>query len=234
MTTVLMPLDPSVSPQQAARVLTIRADLLPPEIRDGRRARRTRGFVLVSLAIVIGLLASWYWIAVQDLNTARDENNAAFSELTDVQRTQQKDPEVQALIQAENGTTLLARELKVVLADDLSWANLLDLIRAKAKTEKVTVTGISAALYSAGNNAITDTGTDVGTATVTGTAKNKKIVAAYVDALSDLKDVDNPFVSNIDSAGSNAVSFSITVTITEEALCGRLVDEDHVCPSGGK
>ncbi|MEU4694316.1 PilN domain-containing protein [Actinoplanes sp. NPDC023714] len=231
MTTVLMPLDPSVSPQQAARVLTIRADLLPPEIRDGRRARRTRAFVLVSLALVLGLLGSWYWLAVQDLNTARDENNAAFSQLTDVQRTQQKDPEVQALIKTENGTTLLARELETVLTDDLSWANLLDLIRARAEDEDVTVSEISASL--AASDAVPTTGNAVGTATVTGTAENKKVVAAYVDALSDLEDIANPFVSSISSTGGT-VSFSISVTITKAALCGRLVDEDHVCPAGGK
>jgi cytoskeletal protein RodZ len=229
MTTVLMPLDPSVSPQQAARVLSIRADLLPPEIRDGRRARRTRGFILISLTVVVALLGSWFWIAVQDLDAARAENSDAFSALTDVQRTQQKDPEVQGLIKTENGITLLTKELKAVLANDLSWANLLDLIRAKATAENVKVAEITAAL---GEDPTAGSGA-VGSLTVTGTAENKKVVAAYVDALSDLTDVSNPFVSSI-ASDEDQVSFSITVSITDKSLCGRLVEEDHTCPSGGK
>jgi hypothetical protein len=230
MTTVLMPLDPSVSPQQAARVLSIRADLLPPEIRDGRRARRTRGLVLVSLTLVLAMLGGWYWFAVQDLDAARTENNDAFSTLTDVQRSQQKDPRVQGLIKTENGITQLTNELKAVLVNDLSWANLLDLVRSKAAGQDVTVAEIAAAL----DDATTTGGTSVGSLTVTGTAANKKVVAGYVDALSDLKDLSNPFVSSIANTDDKKVTFSIKVTITEEALCGRLVDDDHVCPSGGK
>lgn len=199
MTTVLMPLDPSVSPAQAARVLSIRADLLPPEIRDGRRARRTRGFVLVSLTVVLALLGGWYWLAVQDLDAARTENNDAFAQLTDAQRAQQKDPEVQGLIKVENGTTLLANELKAALANDLSWANMLDLIRDRADDVDVTVGEITGSLDSA--NSDTSVAGEVGSLTVTGSAKNKKVVAAYVDALSDLEDVSNPFVSSI--AGNN-------------------------------
>ncbi|WP_229071957.1 PilN domain-containing protein [Actinoplanes sp. DH11] len=230
MTTVLMPLDPSVSPQQAARVLSIRADLLPPEIRDGRRARRTRGLILVSLTLVLALLGSWYWVAIQDLNDARAENNDAFVQLTDVQRAQQRDPEVQTLIKSENGTALLTKELKAVLVSDLSWANLLDLIRDRAVGEKVTVREISASL----DDDVAAGATSVGTLTVTGRAANKKVVAGYVDALStDIEDVSNPFVSSISNT-DDGVSFSITVTITKEALCGRLVDEDHACPSEGK
>ncbi|WP_433828598.1 hypothetical protein ACQP2E_04450 [Actinoplanes sp. CA-015351] len=232
MTTVLMPVDPSVSPAQAARVLSVRADLLPPEIRDGRRARRTRGFVLVSLTLVLAMLGGWYWLAIQDLDAARTENNDAFAQLTDVQRAQQKDPEVQGLIKVDNGTALLTKELKAALANDLSWANMLDLIRDRADDVDVTVAEITASLDSANSGTVSTAG-EVGTLTVTGTAKNKKVVAAYVDALSDLEDASNPFVSSI-AGGDGKVAFSITVTITEDALCGRLVDSDHVCPSGGK
>ena len=231
MTTVLMPLDPSVSPQQASRVLSIRADLLPPEIREGRRARRTRAFVLVSLALVLALMGTWYTLASNDRKDAQAESSNALAQLTAVQRKQQGDKRVQGLIKVESGTALLEKELAAVLAKDLSWANLLDLIRDTGTDKDVTVDEIAASLATPDRAA---EGT-VGTMTITGTAANKKVVAGYVDALSALtkkeKGVSNPFVTNI-STVDKGVNFSITLTITEESLCVRLAEKDQSCTDG--
>ncbi|BAL86120.1 hypothetical protein AMIS_9000 [Actinoplanes missouriensis 431] len=232
MTTVLMPVDPSVSPQQAARVLSIRADLLPPEIRDNRRARRTRGFILVSLALVLALLGSWYWYAVQDLDEARALNDAAFTQLTDVRRDQQQNERVQALIKVENGQALLTKELTAVLGNDLSWANLINLVLDKADDHDVTINEITPSLNNE-NTGTTEVSGTVGEVLLTGKAKTKKIIADYLDALADTKDLSKPFVSTI-TDDTKAASFSISLYITDEALCGRFVDDDHLCPSEGK
>ena len=231
MTTVLMPLDPSVSPQQAARVLSIRADLLPPEIREGRRARRTRAFVIASLVLVLALLGTWYTLAANDRKAAQTESSEALAQLTTVQRKQQGDRRVQGLIKVESGTTLLQKELAAVLRNDLSWASLLDLIRDTGTDKEVTVGEISASL----TEGLGAPDGMVGTMTITGTAANKKVVAGYVDALSALtkkkKGVSNPFVTSI-STVDKRVSFSITLTITDKALCGRLVEKSHACTDG--
>ena len=231
MTTVLMPLDPSVSPQQAARLLSIRADLLPPEIREGRRARRTRAFVIASLVLVLVLLGTWYTLAANDRKAAQTESSEALAQLTTVQRKQQGDRRVQGLIKVESGTTLLQKELAAVLRNDLSWASLLDLIRDTGTDKEVTVGEISASL----TEGLGAPDGMVGTMTITGTAANKKVVAGYVDALSALtkkkKGVSNPFVTSI-STVDKRVSFSITLTITDKALCGRLVEKSHACTDG--
>ena len=58
-TTALMPIDPAVSPQRVARILPIRANLLPSEITAGRNARRTRFALIGAVLVVVVVLARW-------------------------------------------------------------------------------------------------------------------------------------------------------------------------------
>jgi Tfp pilus assembly protein PilN len=230
-TTALMPLDPSVSPQQAARVLTIRADLLPPEIRDGRRARRARSFVLVSLVLVLTALGSWYTVAAGAKNDAVEEYNQTLDQLAKVQRDQKEDAEVQRMIEVKQGNTLLEKELKTLLGKDMSWANLIDLIRDKGADASVEVNEINGGLP-ADDAGQAGTDADLGTLQVTGTADSKKEVAEYVNALGKLDYLSNPFVNSVtEEKEPKVVKFVLTVTITDKGLCGRFTTD---CESRGK
>ncbi|GLY01210.1 MULTISPECIES: PilN domain-containing protein [Actinoplanes] len=235
--TVLMPLDPTVTPQQAARVLSIRANLLPPEIHDSRRARRTRTIVLFTVGLVILLLGLWYAHASVLKSDADTEYNQTLEQLAAVQQQQQKDENVQKLIKVQNGQTLLKKELKAIEADDLSWANVLDLVKKTADTEEVVITQVSALLDDQAAATTTTSSTTVGTVQITGTAPNKKGVADFVDALSQLESLANPFAKSVTGAADDlknekTVNFSLSVSITDKALCGRY--SDKTCESKGK
>lgn len=228
-TTALMPVDPSVSPQQAARILTIRADLMPPEIRDGRRSRITRTMIVVLLVATLAVLAAWYGQATVAKQNADDEYNETFQALTTA-RAAQKTEELKALVEYQDGGTTLNAELSQALAKDVSWTNLISLVRDRAEDTEVEITEIGASLSGDTGGAETDTSGEIGSVTVSGTAENKRVVADYVNELGDLKDLVNPFVSSVTNTDTGVV-FSITITITDEALCGRFTEK---CPSGGK
>jgi cytoskeletal protein RodZ len=227
-TTALMPVDPSVSPQQAARVLSIRADLLPPEIRDGRRSRRIRSLIAFVLLLVVGAVGAWYWQATVAKQSADEEYEQMFQKLAQT-RTAQKTEELRALVEYQEGGASLNKELTTVLAQDLSWTNLINLLRDEATAESVELTEISGSLAGGDSGTATDS-TAIGTVTITGTAENKKVVADYVNKLGTLEHVTNPFVTNVNRQDGE-YTFSLMVTITDEALCGRFTKD---CPSGGK
>ncbi|MBW6432377.1 PilN domain-containing protein [Actinoplanes hulinensis] len=225
--TALMPVDPTVSPQQAARVLTIRADLLPPEIRDGRRARRTRSLVIVLVLVTLAGLGTWYWQAGLAKQAADDEYNETFQSLTDA-RSDQKTKKLEALVEYQEGGEALDTELKAVLANDLSWTNMMNLLRNKAQ-KGVTIDEITGGLVEEESAEASDG--VVGTLTVTGAAEDKRLVADYVNRLGALKHVANPFVTSVAKETDGEFTFSVSVSITDKALCGRFTSD---CPSGGK
>ncbi|GIE29018.1 hypothetical protein Ait01nite_020630 [Actinoplanes italicus] len=229
-TTALMPVDPSVSPQQAARVLTIRADLMPPEIRDGRRSRKVRSLIVFVVLLVVAGLGAWYWQATLAKQTADDEYEQMFQSLTTT-RAAQKTDEFRTLVEYQDGGETLGKELSAVLAKDLSWTNLINLIGDTAYDEKVAVTEINGGLADIDSESAASTGT-IGSLDIAGAALDKRRVADFVNKLGTLEHVTNPFVTSVTWEKDKKIySFSITVTVTDKALCGRFTAK---CPSGGK
>ena len=233
--TTLMPLDPALSPQRVSRVLTISADLLPDEIVAGRRARRTRAWVLVVLVLVLVGMGGWYALAEQELRDASDELAAVTDDAAALQRRQNDFAPV-VNVQAE--TTTITKQLGTLLANDLPWATLTDTLRDTGTNAGVTVSGMSGALNDAEKGATgtvslpsTSDSATIGTVTVTGNAPDKPSVARYVDSLSGMTIVANPYLTSVAEADSK-VQFSLTVDITAGALCGRFTTT--ACKTGGK
>jgi hypothetical protein len=225
-TTTLMPLDPALSPQRVVRVLTIAADLLPEEIVAGRRARRARIVVVVAVLVVVALLAGWYAYAGHRVRLADDDLNGVTAAVTTLQKSQSRYSDV---VDVQNETTTITRQLNTLLANDLPWATLLHTLRDTGTVSGVTVLGVIGTLNTtATGSAPTATGTlpstsgatTIGTLTITGTGPDKPSIAKYVDALGRLTTVANPYLTNASETGEN-VTFSITVDITSQALCGR-------------
>jgi hypothetical protein len=73
----------------------------------------------------------------------------------------------------------------------------------------------------------------VGTVTVTGTARDKKTIATYLDALSGAHLVTNAYLTSGAGTGEGdaAWTFSLTAEIPRSALCGRFTT---ACKTGGK
>ena len=130
-------------------------------------------------------------------------------------------------VQSETGT--ITKQLGGLLANDLPWASLLDTLRDSGERSGVTVDGISGSLNDqaagAGTGANTLPSTSgsatVGVLTITGSAPDKPTVAQYVDTLSTLSTVANPFVTSVAKGSEGDYTFSLTVDVTADALCGR-------------
>lgn len=223
MTTALMPLDPSVSPQHASRVLPIRANLLPQDISDGRRARRTRTVVIIAALLTVSLLGAWYWHATVQKQNAEDDFEFVTSQVTKVQKDQR---DYSHLTTTKNNITVMNGQLAKLMADDLPWQSTLDLVRTTGTKYEVVVSELNGSLTDATSGSTTSS--TVGSISITGSAPDKKAVAKYVLALVDLKDkgLTDPFVSTVDGKDTGTgVTFEITVALTKTAQCGQYTTE---------
>jgi hypothetical protein len=236
-TTTLMPLDPALSPQRVVRVLSISANLLPEEIVAGRRARRARGLVLVALLVVVALLGGWFLYANHEVQLADDELSSVTNEATALQQSQTRFKDV---VDVQNQTQTISKQLTALLGKDLPWAALLSTLRDTGTSSGVTVQGVIASLNdsttaASGGSAATLPNASgvatIGTATITGIGPDKPSIAKYVDALGKLKTktVANPYLTTATQSDSG-VTFSITIDITTQALCGRFTTK---CKSTG-
>jgi hypothetical protein len=233
----MMPLDPALSPERILRVLTISADLLPGEIVAARRARRARTVVLATLVLAVALLGGWYGYAHHQVRLAGADLADITGEATALQRGQNR---YQDVVDVQNQTKTIAKQLNTLLADDLPWASLLTTVRDTGTSSGVAVQGVIGALNRTTNGAApaasgtlpTASGvTTIGTLTVTGTGPDKPSIAKYVDALGGLTTVANPYLTNA-TQNNGAVTFSITLDITAAARCGRFTTACTV--TGGK
>jgi len=236
MPTTLMPVDPAMSPQRVTRLLGISANLLPEEIVTARQARRTRTWVLLVVVLVAALCAGWAVLANREKAAADDELTAATTEVIRLQRDQR---EYASVVKVRNDTDQLRAQLKTLMANDLDWAALLTLLRTTGEPSDVVVDGVTGDLAKDGENGEGSSGTlpstsesgSIGSITVTGKAPDKEAVAAYVDRLAKQATLANPYVTSVTST-DDEVTFSLSVDITQAALCGRFGEP---CKStGGK
>jgi len=233
MSTTLMPIDPVTSPQHVLRVLTISANLLPEEIVDARRARRTRAWVLMILALVVVLLAGWYLYAVHEKNVADTELRSAAVEAAALRTSQNKD--YADVVKVQLDTTTIDKQLSTAMAGDLPWATLLKTLTDVGTAAGVKVTGINGILTVGNVEAATtaelpSTVTAIGTLTVTGTAPDKAAVAKYLNRLGDVSTVTGAFL-NTAAQTKDGVAYSLQLKITDAAQCGQYTT---ACKTGGK
>jgi type IV pilus assembly protein PilN len=224
--TTLMPLDPALSPQRVNRILTISADLLPDEIVISRRARRSRSVVVVAVGLVVVLLGSWFFWAEHDVHSANDDLSQVTAQYTTLQKSQAKYQEV---VDVQNETSTISRQLKTLMGEDLPWASLLDTLR-------VIVLGVSGSLSdkTSGSAAVgtlphANGVSTIGAITITGTAPDKPSIAKYVDALNKLSQVANPYLTNA-TKGEKNWQFNIQTEISSSTRCGRFTTK---CKAGG-
>ncbi|MEV6598196.1 PilN domain-containing protein [Actinoplanes sp. NPDC051346] len=239
MATTLMPVDPAVSPQRVNRLLTISASLLPDEVVARRRTRRIRLLMIAVVVIVAAACGAWIFHANRLEQQADRDLTAAMSKVAELQL---KKGTYAPVVKLRNEGDELKKQLGTVMANDLDWAALLHLLRTTGP-DTVVVTGITGQLdepskgkkdNSSKSLPSTSKSASIGTMTVTGTAPDKKTVAAYVDALALKATIANPYVTSVSNSGEGdkkEVTFSIDVQIAQDALCGRF---GKACKSGGK
>ncbi|MFI5492844.1 PilN domain-containing protein [Actinoplanes sp. NPDC051859] len=234
MATALMPVDPAVSQQRTNRLLTISASLLPEEVVNHRRTRRVRALVILFVIVVALACGAWVVHEKRLEQEASAELDAVNIEVVDLQRAKNKYANV---VKIQNEGAELKRELETVMGNDLNWAALVLLLRTVGP-ENLTVEGISGKIPEVSGPETSTSGTlpstskagAIGTLTVTGTAKDKKTIAQYVDNIAEETTVGNPYVTSAsagdaDEEGASGDAepweFSIDVEITKASLCGE-------------
>jgi Tfp pilus assembly protein PilN len=99
-----------------------RVNLLPPEIEDARRLRRTQGMLAGGLVAVVALLGAGYAYEVHDRHGAERELADVQAQTRRLQTEQAKYADVPKTVAAIDAAEL-ARE--TAMADDVEWARTL-------------------------------------------------------------------------------------------------------------
>jgi Tfp pilus assembly protein PilN len=217
-------------------MLTIAANLLPPEIVESRRGRTVRRIVVSALALFTVLLGAWYGAASYQTSLARDDLSNTRSDVDRLSRQQRSFAE---LIKTQNESRAIGTQLSSLLATDLQWAQLLSSLR-QAAPQGVQLTSVSGGLASAtGGGAATSQLPNtsgqklIGTLTVNGSAPSKAAVADYLDALAKVQGLGNPLLEKVDEEGK-PVSFIMRVDITGAALGGRYPSPNGRSPNASE
>jgi len=226
MTTTLIPLDPAISLQRSTRILPISANLLPVEITAARRARRTRGWVIVAVVVVACLCAAWFVYALDEKQDADKELTLATTEVTDLQHDQREFAET---VRIQSDTAQLTQRLTTVMANDLDWAALVATLNGAGTSSRIKIDKINGTLNDAADMATTanplprsDAVPSIGSIMVTGEAPSKKAVAAYVDELAKQSVVTNPFITAVaEDPELGYWTFSLKADLPQTSLCGR-------------
>jgi Tfp pilus assembly protein PilN len=222
MATTLMPLDPATTPQRAQRLLTIAANLLPAEVIAARRAKAVRTRVLAVLAAVVLLLGGWYGFAAYQAKLAQDDLDAALAEQATLSAQQTRYEEV---VRMQADSTAISTRLSTLFAEDVRWATLLSTLRGDAAAVKVRITSVNGNVTPADAAGAAKLPSDadgkvIGTLTITGTGRDKRSVAAYLDRLGEADSLANLYLTST-TLNDKSEQFSLTADITGGALGGR-------------
>lgn len=206
------------------RLLPITANLLPPEITDARRTRKVRRVAAAIVAGALVLTAVWYFVAKQQTSHAQSSLDQAEQQSVSLTH---KEASYANLVKVQADAAAINTKLSALMANDLQWWQLLPALNAAAPAG-VTLTSVSGTLATAGAASATPVpGTTgpaaVGSLTISGTAPDKNSIAAFLDALSLVKGLSNPYTSGAQSGTGSTLTFSMHADINSTALGGRFV-----------
>jgi Tfp pilus assembly protein PilN len=219
MTTTLAKPDPATDRPMSHRIPAVGANLLPVEVKQARRSRRIRRLVLISLAMFVVLLVGWYGFARVQTELARAE--LADAKASTERLTKQQDAYAE-LQQVQRDSAAIERQLAQLMANDMAWPALMRDLRRVAPAN-LKLTGITVTLdasRTAGTATNTAAASRVAFVTITGIGTSKPQIAGYVDALSKVNGVADPFITSV-SASEKGLDFDVKVDVTRALLGGR-------------
>lgn len=224
------------------RFVAVRANLLPDEIVSARQLDVVRKQVLLGLLAVVALLIGWFGLSWWQTAVANSNLDDAQHQTVALQNQQS---EFGPLVNTQNQSALIHRQLHNLMAADLPWTKLLATLRSQAPAG-VRVTGVTASVTvgvpAAGVNSVNPLNTSVlnasgrlsvGQLSVTGAAGSKGAVATYVDRLATVPGLAAPLITNFAVSGGVS-TFTVNVLITTDALGGRYAAAVPAAPTGGK
>ena len=217
------------------RILSIAANLLPPEIVDARRLRRIRRSVLAGLMAVSLCVASWYGVATYHTERARSALNAVNDE---VQRQLVQQRTFAEVINIQSESTAIRSQLGVLLGSDLRWSVLLVALRGAATdgVALLSVFGVTASQATGGGPVAqlpsVAKGKVIGTLTITASAPSQSVAAGYVDALGRIEGLAGPLLGDA-TVLDGVLQFTVRVDITDASLGGRYATTPASTGTGG-
>jgi Tfp pilus assembly protein PilN len=196
-----------------------RVNLLPIEVLEGRRFRRTQvGLGVAVVAVVIAAGAGTVW-AQRDVDEARDELTAAQAKVGSLQRDANRYSEVPKVL-AEVDAADSARTR--AMATDILWyryLNDLDTARPPGlKLTSLTVAVTGTETGAPGKDVLTPNG--VGTIQVNGVGPGYKDVATWLENLDKINGMSLPFLGSATGV-DDTVQFTSGAVIDAKALSGR-------------
>ena len=226
MATTMTP--PTAAPKPGSgrelRFVSVRANLLPDEIISDRQTEAVRKQVLLGLVVVVALLVGWFGLSWWQTSSSRSDLDDARHQNVALQNQQK---EFAPLVQTQTTVATIQSQLQKLMVGDLSWKSMLATLRSQAPHGIVltTVTGnvatvVPGSTVPAGTS-LNQTGKQsVGTLIVTGTAPDKRTVAAYADRLGAVKGLTAPLISSV-TTDNHQLTFTVNLIITSDALGGR-------------
>jgi Tfp pilus assembly protein PilN len=205
-----------------------RVNLLPIEIIDARRFRRTKIMMAATvLGAVVVASAGVLW-AQAGVNAANDDLAASESRVTSLQNEQTRYaavPQVAAQLDAANNARTQA------MGTDVLWYRYLNDVRdaqptnVKLDSLTLTLTATSASAV-AGPSADVLSTPGIGTIQTAGTAAQYSQVSAWLEALNKLGGTSSSRLSTASKATdvddpTKAVTFAVGAVITSDALSHR-------------
>lgn len=202
-----------------------RVNLLPPEIAEERRLRRTQGVLALAFVGVLGAVAGGYLLAAASAAQAEDELAAEQATTTVLQAEQAEYAEVpRVLAQVESAQN--ARS--TAMASDVLWYRYLNDLALTypenvwLKDMNATVAASPAALPAVAGATTTQPG--IGTLTFTGNSLQHSDVAAWLDVLAGTEGFQDATFTNstrtqIDE--TDVVEFTSQVNLGADALSHR-------------
>ena len=207
----------------------IGADLMPDEVRAGRRLaylKRRLVFGLVALALVIGLGDA---LARQQTGSAQDDLAVAQQRITNLN---QQATRFGAVVTVQTQTQQLTTLLSQAMAGDVPWATLTGTLQRLAP-RGLTLTGLDGTTGTgsapaapvapvAGAAPAPAAPVVIGTLSITGNADGYRAVADYVSALVKVRGLTAVTPATATAAGTgSALTFTITASLTTAAQDGR-------------
>jgi Tfp pilus assembly protein PilN len=233
MSTMILPEAPAPTPPpqphpDTTRFVAMRANLLPDEIVDARRAGQMIRKVAIGLVAVIVLLGCGYAGTAWQTSSAKGSLAAAQRQAAALHSQEQK---FTPLVTVQSRAASIKAELAKLMVGDLSWKDLLATVR-KSAPAGMTITSVTGSTTVGAASATSGAATggvgilnqsgkqQVGTLTIAGTAPDKNSVAAYIDTLAKVTGLAAPFPASV-TGQDGKLTFSASVIITSDALGGR-------------
>ena len=211
--------------QKTAQLTKIwpQVDLLPPEVRAGRKLKAVqRLLVLAILGVVLVAAAGWVY-SLLTLSDAKKEVATARGDTDRLNADQAKYAEVPQ-IQAELSTTQTA--LDQVTSSEVLWKGYLEALRAVTPPQ-VSYDTMQFAVSNSGGAAVSANALQapsLGQIVITGRSATVTDMSAWMDAIRTIPGLSDPWFTQASLTDDNGVAFyqvSGTVQITSAALAHR-------------